>query len=270
VSWWSRGLVDLALTGYLWAAVQAVLELVGRRRWVVPTRTLILTAWALHTVGLALRGFARGEPPVDGLHAALSMIVWAAVLLVLWGDRHHAMRALAAFALPPAAVLGLVAAAVPEAAAFRGAAIPALWGHAVAATVGLGALGGNFAASLMYVLQERALRRGRLVGLSGRLPSLDALDAFSFQALVVGFPLLTLGIALGTISAAWAHGLGWLWQPTPVVAALTWATYGIALGLRGAGRFGGRRAAYLAVLGFVGLVATVGISLLLPTRHVVM
>lgn len=270
MTWWSRGLVDLALTGYLWAAVQAVLELTGRTRWSVPTRAVIVTAWALHTVGLALRGLARSELPVDGIHAALSMIVWAAVLLVLWGDRRHAMRSLAAFALPPAALLGLLAAAAPEAAVFRGAPVPTLWGHAVAVTVGLGALGGNFAASLMYVVQERSLRQGRLAGLSRRLPSLDSLDQFSFQALVVGFPFLTLGIALGTISAAWVHGLGWLWQPTPIVAALTWAIYGVALFLRGAGRWGGRRAAYLAVLGFVGLVATVGVSLLLPTRHVVM
>jgi ABC-type transport system involved in cytochrome c biogenesis permease subunit len=92
----------------------------------------------------------------------------------------------------------------------------------------------------------------------------------SLQALVAGFPFLTIGIVLGTVSAAWVHGLGWLWQPTPVVATLTWVIYALALALRGAGRWGGRRAAYLAVLGFVGLVATVGVSLLLPTRHVVM
>jgi ABC-type transport system involved in cytochrome c biogenesis permease subunit len=224
----------------------------------------------LHTVGLALRALARGEPPVAGLHAALSMIVWATVLLVLWGSRRHRMRSLAAFALPPAALLGLLAAAAPDAAVSRGAGMPALWAHAVAVTLGLGALGGNFAASLMYVVQERSLRQGRLGGLSRRLPSLESLDRLSFQALVVGFPFLTIGIVLGTVSAAWVHGLGWLWQPTPVVATLTWVIYALALALRGAGRWGGRRAAYLAVLGFVGLVATVGVSLLLPTRHVVM
>jgi ABC-type transport system involved in cytochrome c biogenesis permease subunit len=271
VTWWSRGLVDLALTGYLWAAVQAVLELMGRpQRWSVPTRAIVVTAWALHTIGLGLRALARGEPPVAGLHAALSMIVWATVLLVLWGSRRHGMRSLAAFALPPAALLGLLAAAAPDAAVSRGVGVPTLWAHAVAVTLGLGALGGNFAASLMYVVQERSLKQGRLGGLSRRLPSLESLDRLSFQALVVGFPFLTLGIVLGTVSAAWVHGLAWLWQPTPVVAAVTWLVYGLALALRGAGRWGGRRAAYLAVLGFVGLVATVGVSLLLPTRHVVL
>ncbi|MGH7318747.1 MAG: cytochrome c biogenesis protein CcsA, partial [Candidatus Rokuibacteriota bacterium] len=192
------------------------------------------------------------------------------VLLLLWGERHFALRSLAAFALPPAALLGLVAAAAPEAAVFRGGAAPTLWGHAVFAVLGLGALAGNFAGGLMYVLQAEAVRRGHVSGISKRLPPLDTLDRFSFHALVVGFPFLTLGIALGLVSAALAHGPGWLWQPTPVVASATWALYGVALYLRGAGGWGGRRAAYLAVMGFAGLVATLGVSLLLPSRHVAM
>jgi ABC-type transport system involved in cytochrome c biogenesis permease subunit len=271
MTWWSRALVDLALTGYLWGAVQALLELArGPGGWLVPTRALVRTAWALHTLGLALRVLALGAPPVNGLHAALSLIVWSAVSLFLWGERRYALRSLAAFALPPAALLGLVAAAAPEAAVFQGSGAPGGWGHALFVALGLGALGGNFAGSLMYVLQERSVKRGHVGGISRRLPALDTLDRFSFHALVVGFPFLTLGIVLGTVSAALAHGLAWLWQPTPVVAAVTWAIYGAALYLRSAGGWGGRRAAYLAVAGFAGLVATLGVSLLLPTRHVVM
>src|SRR3989304_3479264 len=47
--WWSRGLVDLALTGYLWATVQALTELTGRRvAWLVPTPGLLVGAWGAH------------------------------------------------------------------------------------------------------------------------------------------------------------------------------------------------------------------------------
>ncbi len=267
MSWWSRALVDLALTGYLWAAVQALLELARRAHWALPTRGIVLTAWGLHTVGLGLRGLAQGRPPMGGLHTVLSTAVWAAVLLLLWAERRYPLRALPAFVLPPAAVLGLVAAAAPEGAAAR-ADGPGLWGHALFVVLGLGALAGNFAGGLMYVLQERALRRGRLGGVAQRLPALDVLDRFSFHALVVGFPFLTLGLALGLVSAATSFGPAWLWQPTPVVAVGTWLIYAVALYLRGAGGWGGRRAAYLAVAGFAGLVLTLGVSLLLPTRHV--
>lgn len=267
MSWWGRGLVDLALTGYLWAAIQSIGELAGRRGgWPVPTRALVLTAWVLHTIGLGLRTLAVGRPPVGGLHLALGMIVWAAVGLLLWAERRPALRSLAAFVLPPAALLGLIAAAIPEELVFRGGS--AMWAHTLAVVLGLGALAGNFAGGLMYVFQERALRRGRIAGLSRRLPPLDALDRFSFQALVVGFPFLTLGILLGILTAASTHGLQWLWQPTPVVAVLTWAIYGATLYLRAAGGWGGRRGAYLAVAGFAGLLVTLSVSLLLPTRHV--
>ena len=267
--WWSRGLVDLALTGYLWAAVQALTEVAGRRgRWPVPTRALVVIAWGLHTLGLALRALALGRPPIGGLHGALATTVWVAVLLLLWGERRYVLRSLPAFVLAPAALLGLVAAVVPEGAVFRASGIPGLWGHALFLMIGLGVLAGNFAGGLMYVLQERAVRHGRLWGISRRLPPLDALDRFAFHTLVAGFPFLTLGIVLGVISAAIAHGAGWLWQPTPVVATGTWLLYGVTLHLRVAAGWGGRRAAYLAVVGFAGTLATLSVSLLLPTRHV--
>jgi ABC-type transport system involved in cytochrome c biogenesis permease subunit len=269
VIWWSRGLVDLALTGYLWATLQALTELTGRRfTWPVPTRALLVTAWGLHTLGLALRTLALGRPPVGGLHAVLSMIVWAAVLLVLWAERRYALRALPAFVLAPVALLSLVAAVAPEAAVFAGPGAPGGSGHALLIVLGLGALAGNFAGALMYVLQERALRRHALGGLSRRLPPLGTLDRFSFHALVVGFPFLTLGIVIGTISAARAFGPEWLWQPTPVVALATWAIYAVALSLRAGAGWGGRRGAYLALAGFVAMVTTLSVSLLLPTRHV--
>ncbi|HEV8674763.1 MAG TPA: cytochrome c biogenesis protein CcsA [Methylomirabilota bacterium] len=266
--WWSRGLVDLALTGYLWAAVQALAELAGRRGWPVRTRVLIVSAWAVHTVGLALRAAAAGGPPVGGLHGALSVLVWAAILLLVWGERRYALQSLPAFVLAPAAVLGLIAAAMPEAAVFRGSGGPGPSGHALLIILGLGILAGNFAGALMYVLQERAIKHGRLTGISRRLPPLNALDRFSFHTLVVGFPFLTLGIAVGAVSAGLVHGTGWLMQPTPVVAIATWAIYAVALYLRAGAGWGGRRGAYLAVAGFAGTLAALTVSLLLPMRHV--
>lgn len=269
MSWWSRGLVDLALTGYLWATLQALAELAGRRlAWPVPTRALLVTAWALHTVGLLLRVLELGRAPVGALHIALSLIVWAAVLVLLWAERRYQLRALPAFVLAPVALLGLIAAIVPETAVFGGSAGPGLAGHALLVALGLGALAGNFAGGLMYVLQERSIKRGTLAGLSRRLPPLGTLDRFSFHALIVGFPFLTLGIVLGLVSAAQLYGMGWLWQPTPVVAVATWAIYAATLSLRAGAGWGGRQAAYLALAGFAGMVMTLSVSLLLPTRHV--
>ena len=63
MTWWSRGLVDLALTGYLSATLQALAELAGRRpAGLLPTRALLRAAWLLHTVGLGLRWIALGRP----------------------------------------------------------------------------------------------------------------------------------------------------------------------------------------------------------------
>jgi ABC-type transport system involved in cytochrome c biogenesis permease subunit len=48
----------------------------------------------------------------------------------------------------------------------------------------------------------------------------------------------------------------------------TWAIYAATLSLRAGAGWGGRRAAYLALAGFAGMVMTLSVSLLLPTRHV--
>src|SRR5262249_26401380 len=92
------------------------------------------------------------------------MIVWAAILVLLWAERRYALRALPAFGLPPVAALGLAAAAAPEAAAFGSPAAPGLGGHALLVVLGLGALSVHFAGGLMDRVHARARHQARHAG----------------------------------------------------------------------------------------------------------
>ena len=53
------------------------------------------------------------------------------------------------------------------------------------------------AMSLVYVLQDRALKRKQTATWLRRLPSLHKADRAGLEALVWGFPLFTVGIATG-------------------------------------------------------------------------
>ncbi len=74
--------------------------------------------------------------------------------------------------------------------------------------------------------------------------------------MLVGFPLLTLGIALGAYWANSAWGRYWGWDPKETSALLTWFVYAGYLHARGLRGWEGKRAAYLLVVGFGAVLFT--------------
>ena len=86
-------------------------------------------------------------------------------------------------------------------------------------------------------------------GLSARLPDPRKLDDMIYKVIIVGFPLISIGIVLGGMWAAAAWGRFWGWDPKETWALITWAIYAIYLHVRityGPGRI----SAALAVFGF--------------------
>ena len=73
---------------------------------------------------------------------------------------------------------------------------------------------------------------------------------------MLGFALLTAGIAVGMVWARSEWGVAWVWEAKSVWTLLSWAVYlGYLVARRTAG-WQGQRAAWLATLGFVLTVAT--------------
>jgi ABC-type uncharacterized transport system permease subunit len=111
------------------------------------------------------------------------------------------------------------------------------------------------ALSALYLWQERRLRRHAADVLRLRLPALATLERLTARTIAVALPLLTLGIAAGLFRLR-EDGGGF--DPLIAITLVTWAVYGSFLLARPTGR----RAAYLALLGFV-LVAVAR----LPLEH---
>src|SRR4029079_3690851 len=109
------------------------------------------------------------------------------------------------------------------------------------------------ALSALYLWQERRLKEHKPASLLGRAPSLLTLESLAHRTIAVALPALTIGIAAGllrlrrdggSIDALMAAAIG------------TWAIYAAYVGLR----WRGRRAAYLALAGFL-LVVVVRVGL---------
>ncbi|MCH7580844.1 MAG: cytochrome c biogenesis protein CcsA, partial [Chloroflexi bacterium] len=83
-----------------------------------------------------------------------------------------------------------------------------------------------------------------------RLPSGERLEEIANRSVLIGFPLLTLGVILG---AYWAHSAWsryWGWDPKETSALVTWLIYAGYLHARNLRGWKGKGSAWLLVIGF--------------------
>lgn len=134
--------------------------------------------------------------------------------------------------------------------------------HVVANLLGVALFWLAGGAAGLYLLQEKRLKEKRL-GKSS-LPPLDALDRAVHRFLLIGFPLLTLGILTGTF---WAKQLE---TGTPeevmriVFSFVMWALIAGVLVMRVTMGWRGRRAAYGTIACIVCSAAVLAIYLVRP------
>jgi len=108
----------------------------------------------------------------------------------------------------------------------------------------------SFSASLIYLIQERAIKAKRPGGLLSRLPSLQVTDEIGFRSLQIGFPFMTAGLVAGMIIAQADFGRVDFRDPKILFSLLTWAVYLVLLCTRWTAGWRGRRAAFLAAGAF--------------------
>jgi cytochrome c-type biogenesis protein CcsB len=99
-------------------------------------------------------------------------------------------------------------------------------------------------------------------------PGLRILDDLSYKMVMVGFPLLTLGIVTGAAWANYAWGTYWSWDPKETWSLITWLVYAAFLHARFTAGWRGKRTAVLSVIGFAAVVFTyIGVNFVLSGLH---
>jgi HemX protein len=127
---------------------------------------------------------------------------------------------------------------------------PWLEAHAALALLAYGAFALACAAGVMYLIQDRQLKRHHLSTLFYNLPPISALGSTIFRLLVIGFVLLTAGIVAAFLMRE---------IPDRVHLGTTmgvWFLYGVVLALQMVRGLGARRLAMNAVWAFVLPVLT--------------
>ena len=219
--------------------------------------------WLVQTALLGFQASRDEGFPWAGWAGSLNLFVWLVVgVYLIWGCRPR-FRLLGLVVMPLAAVLLALAwwgggTGVGARSHYSNLFLVLHVGLVLVAFAGF-----TLAAGLsgLYLWQERRLKRRTATILRLPAPSLAALDRLAFRTIAVALPALTLGIVVGIVRLA---GSGDRVDALIAVTLVTWAVYGAYLGLRGFGGLHGRRAAYLALAGFVLVIV---VRLGLPVTH---
>jgi ABC-type transport system involved in cytochrome c biogenesis permease subunit len=198
------------------------------------------------------------QPTPAAPYGSLLLLAWVLAVFYLYGTVHHPRQAWAVFVLP--VVIGLVGLSLVL--ATSGTADPEfgiptwltgerLWGVIHGTLILLAAVGVSvgFLTSLMYLLQARRLRNKVNPGRVVPLLSLERLETMNRRAVNLAFPLLTVGLLVGTVLAP-APSDTWLSLKILSTAGL-WVVFLVLLYLRYAVQVPPRRLALLSIAAFV-------------------
>ena len=241
--------------------------------WAEPLGRLgTLSAWAaaaLLLVSLVARWRAAGYAPWSNMWeftvafaAAIALFYVVFELVYNQGGGRPSARALGALVQPVVLALLAVSAVFfpsqirPLVPALQNADLLAI--HVATMILAYGALSVSFAAAALYLVQAapRPGTRGAVRNRFPRLPKARVLDEIAYRSVMVGFPLLALGVALGAYWGNSAWGRYWGWDPKETSALVTWLIYGVYLHMRGLRGWSGTRSAVVLVVGFAAVMFT--------------
>jgi ABC-type uncharacterized transport system permease subunit len=209
--------------------------------------------WLLQTALLIVQAVSADGFPWGSWAGSLNLFVWLVVgIYLVWGCNSR-FRLLGLAVLPLAAALFALAYAAGGTSTGPASTLPSLFlvlhvGLVLAAFAGF-----TLAAALsaLYLWQERRLKRREPGILKLTIPSLSVLDELAARIILIALPALSLGIGVGLLRLRTdGGGMDALMAATLV----TWAVYALFVVLRYGLDWRGRRAAYLALVGFAFVV----------------
>jgi ABC-type uncharacterized transport system permease subunit len=228
----------LASFGYTLYALGAGRFTPGRINFIA-----ILTGFVFQSGFLYLRGQAERSCPLNSLFDVLIFQSWALVLIYLLVGPAYRLSLLGAFTAPLAffLILGALLAPIRSEPVVRTVLNPWVEMHAALSIIAYGAFGLAGISGVMFLVQERQLKRHRASSLLFNLPPITDLAVANRRLVWLGFGLLTAGFAAGFASSMPVNTVKF-WTSLAI-----WALYAVLLGLARLSALGPRRIAGLSV-----------------------
>ena len=231
------------------------------------------------TIAIGLRwkesyDLGHGHAPLSNLYESVVLFSWTIILIFGILDMKYKYRIIGAFVIP-FALLGMAWAQLGLASGIE-PLVPALQSnwllyHVITCFLGYACFAVACGISIMYLIKiksESADSNSAAGGVVSMFPSARILDDMNYRAIMIGFPLLTLGIITGAAWANYAWGTYWSWDPKETWSLIVWFVYAAFLHARITRGWVGKRAAWLSIIGFAATIfCYLGVNLFLSGLH---
>jgi len=242
-----------------------VMMVMGRQIFGRLATLITLAGFAGHTFAIALRWVESyqlgiGHAPLSNLFESLIFFAWTIILLYLIVEWKTKNKSIGTFATPIAFLAMAYASYSPGINSAIQPLVPALksnWliAHVITCFFGYAAFALAFGLSLMYLLKKLDRRERNTLFLK-IIPESSVLDELSYQMVVIGFLMLTLGIITGSVWAHSAWGSYWSWDPKETWSLITWLVYAALLHSRMVRGWKGNKLAAFSIIGFCCVLFT--------------
>jgi len=209
-----------------------------------------------HFVSLAEAVAQTGQLASASVHNSESLLAFLIMVGFMLAYLVYKTTTPGIVVFPLVFLLTFVAASGQQPFVFGSAVVKHSWlaVHVLMIFTGYAALFLSFGASILYLLQERALKSKNSSGMFSRLPALQVIDDIGYRSLMLGFPFMTLGLIAGSVVAVSTYGRIEYLDPKILLSVLMWAVYLLMVFTRLNAGWRGRRAALLASVAFVAAI----------------
>jgi cytochrome c-type biogenesis protein CcsB len=238
--------------------------------------SLLIVGLIIHSGGLVARWLEThqtgyGYVPLSNMYESLIFFSWTIVLIYLILEFKYKQKIIGVFITPFAFLAIALTSIVPGINAKITPLMPALQSnwltiHVTTCFFGYAAFAVSFGVSILYLIRNRVSSAKE--GSSRWLPSASVLDEINYKSIVIGFPMLSLGIITGAAWANYAWGSYWSWDPKETWSLITWFVYAAFLHARLTRDWRGSKAAILSIVGFVFVLFTYfGVNYIISGLH---
>jgi cytochrome c-type biogenesis protein CcsB len=227
---------------------------------------------------LTARGFAADRAPFGNMYEFVSAVCAVGVVAWLVVALRRPVRHLGVFVMAVVLMmLGIAGSLLYAEAAPLMPALNSYWKeiHVPCMIGASGIFMVGFVTASLYLIRQRydvRVADGRTlrfpVTLGPRLPEAATLERLTFRLHAFAFPIWTVGIILGALWAEAAWSRYWGWDPKETWAFVSWVVYAAYLHARATAGWRGRRAAWIAVLGWATMMVNLfAINLITSGLH---
>lgn len=238
------------------------------RRWGVIGLQLSWLGTFLVVGGTVMRALSVSRAPLGNMYEfALMACSFALLIYSAWSLRKDRLWLGAFVVLPVLIILGAAKLWWYTEASQLMPALDNIWLviHVTIATLSVALFTIGAALASVFLLKDRAERKGEVTGWLAALPSGQALERMTYGIHIFAFPLWTFALMSGAIWAEQAWGRYWGWDPKETWTFVIWVVYAAYLHARATTGWSTRRSTWVAIAGFVCIILNYTVVNLLIT-----